>query len=349
MKIESLNDRNFAKRVGFTLVELLVTMAIIGTLVAILVPAVHAVREAGRRAHCQNNLRNIGVAMLRHHETFDAFPMGGWGHEWVGVPDRGSGKSQPGGWIYCILPYVEEEALHNLGSGSSGATADLLYSQRLMTPVPLFTCPSRRPSAVWPVSVDFPYVRTPRPFGKVDQVARADYAINSGTSQISSSPGPETLQEGDSEHFWDDQPPAKRFSGISHLRFAAKLSSIADGASFTYLVGEKHVNSAMYMTGESPGDNESMYSGYCTDLNRFAGIIENLTIGGSPFIPPLGDTHSPGNDSPDFLSFGSAHSSSFNMTYCDGSVRPVDYDVDAEIHFRAAHRRDRGEPLDKLK
>src|SRR5262245_25976381 len=68
---------------GFTLVELLVTIAIIAVLLAIILPAVQAARESGRRAQCQNNLRQVALALIGYHDSFGEFPRGGWGHFWV--------------------------------------------------------------------------------------------------------------------------------------------------------------------------------------------------------------------------------------------------------------------------
>jgi prepilin-type N-terminal cleavage/methylation domain-containing protein/prepilin-type processing-associated H-X9-DG protein len=334
---------------AFTLVELLVTIAIIATLVALLLPAIQSSRESGRRSQCVNNLRNIGIGLLTYHDAHLTFPCGGWGHFWVGVPERGDGVEQPGGWIYSILPYLEETPLHDLGIGQSGAAATLAYSQRLTTAVALFVCPSRRAATAWPIALTYNYMRTPKPFGEVDTVARADYAINGGTTEVIVFGGPADFAQGEDATYWSTGPNPVKFTGISHLRRGAKLRSIVDGTSKTYLAGEKHVPVDAYTTGTSPGDNESMYSGYCTDLHRFAGNGANLVVGLPPFVLPLNDNQRPDGMAQESIRFGSAHALGFNMMYCDGSVQVLAYDIDGEAHLRAGHRRDEGRPVEMLR
>ena len=72
-----MSTQNRDVRRGFTLVELLVVIAIIGVLVALLLPAVQAAREAGRRTQCRNNLKNIGLAVLNFENSQGQFPTGG--------------------------------------------------------------------------------------------------------------------------------------------------------------------------------------------------------------------------------------------------------------------------------
>src|SRR5882757_8383492 len=105
---------------GFTLVELLVVIAIIGILVALLLPAIQAAREAARRSQCTNQLRQLAVSFHNHHDTYKFFPSGGWGWAWVGFPEQGYGKNQSGGWMYSVLPYMEEGNLHDYGRGTTG-------------------------------------------------------------------------------------------------------------------------------------------------------------------------------------------------------------------------------------
>jgi prepilin-type N-terminal cleavage/methylation domain-containing protein/prepilin-type processing-associated H-X9-DG protein len=107
MRRQTRDSRN-----GFTLVELLVVIAIIGILVALLLPAVQAAREAARRTGCANNLKNLGLAALNHHDVQRHFPVN------IGIASdhpydlEAPGLEQPGvGWILNMLPQLEEHSL----------------------------------------------------------------------------------------------------------------------------------------------------------------------------------------------------------------------------------------------
>jgi prepilin-type N-terminal cleavage/methylation domain-containing protein len=96
-------------RRAFTLVELLVVIAIIGILIGLLLPAVNAAREAGRRAHCNNNLKQIGLAFTNYEDTYKRYPIGA---RWCDV--RGSQLLYRGSIMIDLLPFLEEHSTYNL-------------------------------------------------------------------------------------------------------------------------------------------------------------------------------------------------------------------------------------------
>jgi prepilin-type N-terminal cleavage/methylation domain-containing protein len=142
-------DNNFARpprysRTAFTLVELLVVIAIIGILVALLLPAVQAAREAARRMQCTNHLKQIGLALLNHESATRRIPSGGWGHNLIGDPDRGSHLKQPGGWCYSLLPFLDQQATYDIGKGMADTQKRAALPRLMQTVQPGFICPSRR-------------------------------------------------------------------------------------------------------------------------------------------------------------------------------------------------------------
>src|SRR5688572_20893404 len=132
-------------RKAFTLVELLVVIAIIGILVALLIPAVQATREAGRRTTCSNNLRQLAMAFQTHHSAHRFFPSAG-GPDWQWHMTYKGGKpvvapNQHGGWGFQILPFIEEDAVWRGVGGKTDMDKSIIA---ISTPNTLFFCPSRR-------------------------------------------------------------------------------------------------------------------------------------------------------------------------------------------------------------
>ena len=158
-------------RKGFTLIELLVVIAIIGILIGLLLPAVQAAREAARRIQCQNNLKQLALAWQIHENTVKSYPSGGWGYRWLGIPELGFGKKQPGGWTFSVLPFLEQRALYDLG----GNSASLL--RQASTPLSVLHCPSRRGAELYPCVPAVVF----REAGHAPFVSRSDYAANCGS------------------------------------------------------------------------------------------------------------------------------------------------------------------------
>ncbi len=125
-------------RRGFTLVELLVVIAIIGILIALLLPAVQAAREAGRRSQCQNNLKQLSLACHNFHDAHKAFPVGSVGY--FGADGGGDRRH----WLFFILPFTEENAVYEryMDWFNAGGTAPWWNAPDRMAILPTFYCPS---------------------------------------------------------------------------------------------------------------------------------------------------------------------------------------------------------------
>ena len=163
---------------AFTLVELLVVVTIIGILAALLLPAVQVAREAARIGQCRNNLKQLALGCLQHESATGRFPTDGWGDGWTGDADLGTDRRQPGGWIFNVLPYIEQQAVHDLGAG---LPADAKYAAnllRLSIPLRLLYCPTRRNAAPYPWG--FAWLQPANASAVPTMVCKNDYAANGG-------------------------------------------------------------------------------------------------------------------------------------------------------------------------
>jgi prepilin-type N-terminal cleavage/methylation domain-containing protein len=320
---------------GFTLVELLVVITIIGILIALLLPAVQAAREAARQAQCKNNLKQLALGCLHHEQVQRALPAGGWCWGWSGDPDRGFTNKQPGGWMFDLLPYIEQQALHDLGTGNNEAGR----TETAMTPLSVLICPTRRTPIRFafyaPDGTMINIVSAPA------SIARADYAGNSGSVSDPSDSFKwiSSLQQGDSmtPMQWINLSPNTRCGGVFFLHSAVKMADITDGASNTFLCGEKNISPDWYFTGQDFGDDQCWTQGWDYDGNRYTYYQVTATV--NPGNPPP----NPVPDTPGYMYcnvFGSAHLNGFGMAMCDGSVHLINYAIDLETYRRLGDRAD---------
>ncbi|MDZ4657921.1 MAG: DUF1559 domain-containing protein [Bythopirellula sp.] len=309
---------------GFTLVELLVVIAIIGILVGLLLPAVQAARESARRIQCQNHLKQLGLACVNFESVHNGLPSGGWGFHWMGDPDAGFGEDQPGGWLYSILPYLEQANVRAVAAGLPSAQKRIELTKLSETPISLMNCPSRRPSLTYVPAHTTNYFNMNHP----SLVVRGDYgACMGGRGMVEDAkPEPASLAEGKNFDWFE----VELFDGVVHQHSQVRLKEITDGLSNTYLIGEKFLESDHYHDGLVPYDDQCYYIGFDQDYNL------------TSRFPPLRDIPLYADGA--FL-FGSAHPTVISMVLCDGSVHSISYDIDIEVH-RSMGSRDAGDVSD---
>jgi prepilin-type N-terminal cleavage/methylation domain-containing protein len=324
-------------RSGFTLVELLVVIGIIGILIGLLIPAVQAAREAARKAQCQSNLKQIGLAMHNFESVNGRLPNGGWGYRWQGFSDIGGRLGQPGAWTYSLMPYLEQTNLHDLAIyRGDEQRRDRQIREMMLAPVSIYSCPSRRSPD--PKGLDPECATCDQPIGllrPIDSMTRGDYAVNIGDGQPDvrqlhfwpiDFPGPEDLDEAirlTRRRQWP--APPSDWSGVSYLRRSVRFAAITDGLSSTFYVGEKYVDRSAYGEGTDWGDNEGLFSGFNNDNHRST----------HPLWPYMRDQ----SGEMSIGSFGSAHSAG-NFVMCDGSVHTLAYMIDPVVFRHLGNRHD---------
>jgi prepilin-type N-terminal cleavage/methylation domain-containing protein len=337
---------------GFTLVELLVVIAIIGILVALLLPAIQAAREAARRSQCQNHLKQIATGMLLHESAHGHLPVGGWSPRRSGDPDLGAGEDQPGGWPYNLLPYIEEEALHQMGAGvTTKAQKQAQFMIRDGQPVGIYYCPTRGPAKALPNNQTNANHNSHIPVS-----ARTHYAMCVGNAQgdydtnLGSVPNTPPRKLWNTGVLWPTTDPraigarGADYPVPPYTSTLVEMSDITDGTSKTYLVGEAYLNPDYY-DGVGPNNTYcanydwTAYNGSQDDKERSVAYDRvRYPVG----HPPTQDTPGVGCSGPIRYAFGSAHSGIFYMAYCDGSVQGESYDIDLEAYCSAGTRNDGG-------
>jgi prepilin-type N-terminal cleavage/methylation domain-containing protein/prepilin-type processing-associated H-X9-DG protein len=303
---------------GFTLIELLVVIAIIAILIGLLVPAVQKVREAAARTQCQNNLKQIGLAVHAYHDATRSLPPDRIANDWIT-------------WAVLILPYLEQDNVYRLWDRTRryaeqpapvGSAADPAPHN-----IPVYFCPSRRSPG--PFSVAYTLTTVPggtvsaRPGGIGDYASVSGFANNRGSMRIglpSGLAGGTTVRANNAP--FNNSGPGATVTSFSHQ---TRFATIKDGTSNTLLVGEKHIRPNSL---QGKAEDRSVFdSGVGNAFRRFIGTNGAATSPTQDFIiANPADASSTSNNQ-----FGSAHGSTCNFVFADGSVRSIPASTDLRI------------------
>ena len=300
------------KRSAFTLVELLVTIAIMGVLAALLLPAIQVAREASHRTTCASNIRQLAIAAMNHESAQGKFPPGYLGEAPASVTIQPATNSYVGHLVY-LMPYMELEAIYNEWS----MKRDLNVQLRAVTPgdpryvrwctgpdtlwdeasyrISVFLCPSDNAhentlSTITEMRTT-PSNASMTGFGEQTSLGRTNYLGSAGRLGLG-------------------MPSRDPYKGIFYNRSRTRISEILDGTSNTLLFGE--------VTGQF-SDNYSRGR-----MRSFA-----WTSG-----PQFTEWHRPiykyGHQRR-VEKFSSMHPTVMNFAYADGSVKAISQDVDGDL------------------
>jgi prepilin-type N-terminal cleavage/methylation domain-containing protein/prepilin-type processing-associated H-X9-DG protein len=293
-------------RTGFTLIELLVVIAIIAVLVSLLLPAVQKVREAGNRARCLNNLKQIALACHNYHDVHNAFPL--------------SSSSNPPAYntqFIPLLPFLEQQALYQQLQINGGFPDPTIPGGPCSTPLSILACPSDQ-----------------LPSPPTTQMSPLAFATTSSYVGLTSYMGNYTALP-----FSD---PSQGLDGIFLTQFSGltgqpgspvRISGITDGTSNTILFGERYnydPNLKPYITAiGSSGFGQDWsnipfyvcYSSSYTFVDLFSGPIASGAYPLNFLLPPCSGSNC------DLVQFGirgwcygSGHTQGANFAFCDGSA-----------------------------
>lgn len=327
---------------GFTLVELLVVIAIIGVLVALLLPAIQAAREAARRTQCQNQMRQLGIALQNHHDVRKRLPAGEF---WYNKDTTGATFNVSGwGWLPRILPYIEQTQLYDQAHFDKHPTQNALgvFNRTVIrTDVPGLLCPSNpyRGEVTDNESDDYNANANSQ-----KQIAEADYAANVGDYRNIGGTGdglPHTVDnDSDGRPDW---PQAGNVFGpgsaqnppypvkyptrgvINRFGWAANFKEITDGLSNTFAVGE--CIGAWCLTQNF---GTQCWSTTAQPINHWNSVYSS----GSQTWPTIANPQWS-----DSIAFRSLHPGGAQFIMCDASVHFLNENID-HASYRAMASRD---------
>jgi prepilin-type N-terminal cleavage/methylation domain-containing protein/prepilin-type processing-associated H-X9-DG protein len=331
--------RRYVRTCGFTLIELLVVIAIIALLVGLLLPAVQAAREAARRAHCDNNLKQIGIALYGYHDALGCFPPASYSWSPWDLGTNCANQNRSHGLFTYILPYMEQAAVYNsvnfvfaVGISNSGTQYGVqpgfIQTTALSVVVSTFVCPSdsRRTQDTTGNDSYCPY-------------SPGSYGANCGTW--------------DTVHYFTC-PSYLETDGAFSRDFVYRTADIQDGTSRTMFVGE---------TSRFLNDPETFF-GFWNRVTSFNGRVfpttnrpqglgltaprpnANLLVPDPPKILPieawLDPALAPLTREAGQFGFRSQHPGGVNFLFGDGSVKFIKNSISLAV-YRSLSTRAGGE------
>lgn len=310
-------------RTAFTLVELLVVVAIIGVLMALVVPAVQSARESARRGACQNNLKQLDLAVHEYHELYGALPS-----LYNGPNDLRRGATiglDTFSWQTVLLPFLEQRDLHALIDFDHYST-DAVNQPAVNTALEITNCPSTPRTTL--IARGLWYGRSN--FSIALAAATTDYTSSEGYYDGFSHCTPGS---------WGEFSPGASFNDEPRLRIIT-FADVADGLSQTALILERAALPDHYYNGGAQVEphNPPQFRTY-GNVGLWAISAESLAnhLQTRPGAPIIGQDNMQG-----LYSF---HPSGAHVAFADGSIHFLDEAIDSELMI-ALITRDGGELVD---
>jgi prepilin-type N-terminal cleavage/methylation domain-containing protein/prepilin-type processing-associated H-X9-DG protein len=303
-------------KTGMTLIELLLVIAIIGTLVALLLPAIQAAREAGRRASCANNLKQLGVAVNNYESARQVYPPGA---KWEGRTPEDK-RRKHGSALVHLLPYIEQQALFDAFDFKQRSIDKAVFpgtDKRIGAEIiATYLCPSDAHD------------------GQFEGIGIHNYAASNGPTEVYDNAACSCV------HSWKSFEMApiddyENFAGPFSRLFAAKCrpKQITDGISKTIFFGEVRVPCSLHARSGWAHTNNG--NGYCTTLIP----INHDTC--NDFAPDA--CNRPCNWNTE-VGFKSAHPGGAQFLFGDGSVHFLNESIDHQLYQYLGAKAD-GQPV----
>ncbi len=295
-----------SRKQAFTLIELLVVIAIIAVLVAILLPAVQQAREAARRSSCQNNLKQIGIALHNYHDVHKCFPPSFFSRSAAtnstGIKNGYIFYGTPGyGWGYSILPFVEQGALFDKFDPNVTNVRVSTHQPDAQAVLTIFRCPSD----IGPELND-----------QRASYATSNYTANYGSRNMTA----QTTLSGGTEA-WGYYMNSD--TGLFSPNSSRRIAEIRDGTSNTIMIGETVL--AEFLGKQRRGSiwiGAPMGTGYTCNSMTLNGSVDFRINGSNPGA------------------FSSFHKGGAQFVFADGSTHFLSENLDGTIISNLADRAD---------